>query len=67
MHQMLYQQSERYRQLSAPLGATERDVLGEHQGLVNAVLNRDIATAQALIAQHLRTTAERVLSVPQLA
>jgi DNA-binding GntR family transcriptional regulator len=38
MHQMLYQQSERYRQLSAPLSKAARDVGAEHQALLDAVL-----------------------------
>ena len=67
MHQILYQQSERYRQLSAPLAMTERDVKGEHQALVDAVLNKDIETAQALIAEHLDNTAQLLLNSPHLA
>ena len=56
MHLMLYQQSERYRQLSAPLGGDQRDVRGEHQALVDAVLGKDVQAAQALIVEHLQTT-----------
>ncbi len=56
MHLMLYQQSERYRQLSAPLGGDRRDVRGEHQALVDAVLGKDVQAAQALITEHLQTT-----------
>lgn len=56
MHQMLYQQSERYRQLSAPLSRETRDVGAEHQALLDAVLQRDIQAAQALMAEHLQTT-----------
>jgi DNA-binding GntR family transcriptional regulator len=62
MHQMLYQQSERYRQLSAPLGKGSRDVGAEHQALLDAVLNRDIQAAQALIAEHLQTTGRLLMS-----
>lgn len=56
MHQMLYQQSERYRQLSAPLAKEARDVGAEHQALLDAVLNRDIQAAQTLMGEHLQTT-----------
>ena len=66
MHQMLYQQSERYRYLSAPLAATERDVKAEHQAIVDAVLKRDIQAAQALLAQHLDHTAQLLLSSSRL-
>jgi GntR family carbon starvation induced transcriptional regulator len=67
MHQILYQQSERYRQLSAPLAVMDRDVKGEHQALVDAVLDRDVTTAQALIAAHLGHTAQLLLNSPHLA
>lgn len=66
MHQMLYQQSERYRFLSAPFAATQRDVKAEHQEIVDAVLGRDIPTAQALIARHLDHTAQLLLDSPHL-
>ncbi|MDR6522162.1 FCD domain-containing protein [Variovorax gossypii] len=62
MHQTLYQQSERYRQLSAPLSKEARDVGAEHRALLEAVLNRDIQTAQALIAEHLQTTGRLLLT-----
>jgi DNA-binding GntR family transcriptional regulator len=62
MHQMLYQQSERYRQLSAPLSKQARDVGAEHQALLDAVLNRDILAAQTLIAEHLQTTGRLLMT-----
>lgn len=65
MHQMLYQQSERYRQLSAPLSIEKRDVRAEHQALVDAVLNRDIQAAQTLIAEHLQMTGRLLLAALQ--
>ena len=64
MHQLLYQQSERYRQLSAPLGGDGRDVKAEHQALVDAVLDRDVQKAQQIIADHLRKTAELLMNSP---
>ncbi|VWX61158.1 conserved hypothetical protein [Burkholderiales bacterium 8X] len=67
LHEMLYQQSERYRQLSVPLQRTVRNVKAEHQGLVDAVLRRDVKTAQALMAEHLMITANTLLNSPQLA
>lgn len=66
MHDMLYQQSERYRQLSAPMAMVERDVLSEHQAIVNAVLNRDIQTAQECMVEHLYATARLLLASPKL-
>ncbi len=66
MHDMLYQQSERYRQLSAPLATVDRDVLSEHQAIVDAVLNRDIQAAQECMAEHLQATARMLLTSPKL-
>lgn len=67
MHDMLYQQSERYRQLSAPFSVTRRDVQAEHQALLDAVLGRDVERAQRLIATHLARTATLLLESPLLA
>lgn len=66
MHDMLYQQSERYRQLSAPMAMVKRDVLSEHQAIVNAVLNRDTQTAQECMVEHLYATARLLLASPKL-
>lgn len=65
MHQMLYEHTERYRQLAAPLqGNGQRDVANEHQMLLNAVLSKDIPLAQSLITAHLQTTVDLLLSTP---
>jgi DNA-binding GntR family transcriptional regulator len=61
MQAMLYQQSERYRQLSVSLAMVKRDVAAEHRDLVDALLKRDVELAQLLITRHLRTTADLVL------
>ena len=66
MHTLLYQQSERYRQLSAPLAVVARDVQGEHKTLFDAVLRRDVSGAQKLIARHLEKTATLLLTSPLL-
>lgn len=65
IHDMLYQQSERYRQLSAPLDAGERNVQTEHKALMDAVLGRDLSLARTLIDAHLQTTARLILDSPQ--
>jgi GntR family carbon starvation induced transcriptional regulator len=67
MHDLLYQQSERYRQLSAPFSATQRDVQAEHKALIDAMLERDVERAQQLIARHLEKTASLLLDSPLLA
>ena len=65
MHQMLYEHTERYRQLAAPLqGYGKRDVAAEHQILLNAVLSKDVPLAQALISAHLQTTVDLLLRSP---
>ncbi|MFA7556336.1 MAG: GntR family transcriptional regulator [Hydrogenophaga sp.] len=65
VHQMLYEHTERYRQLAAPLqGHSKRDVAAEHQALLNAVLSKDIPLTQTLIAAHLQTTVDLLLRAP---
>ena len=56
----LYDQSERYRQLSVPLARTERDVAREHREIADAVIARDIERACKAIAAHMWTTTEIV-------
>jgi GntR family transcriptional regulator, carbon starvation induced regulator len=56
----LYEQSERYRRLSLPIGASDRDVLGEHQGLMNAAIARDPEIV-TLMREHLSLTMKMVL------
>ena len=60
MYDMLYQQSERYRQLArSSATAATRDVEHEHQELMEAVLARDVARTHVLIERHLRATLEQ--------
>lgn len=66
MHEMLYMQSERYRQLSVPVSKTRRAVEVEHQALMNAVLSRDVAAAQSLVADHIQRTADILLTALDL-
>lgn len=56
----LYDQSERYRQLSVPLARTERDVALEHRNIAEAVIGRDAARACTAIASHMWTTTQIV-------
>lgn len=67
MHNMLYDQTERYRAISARAGSTtrgpKRDVKGEHSRIADAVIARDEATAVQLMEEHLGRTADRVLVV----
>ncbi|MES1980006.1 MAG: FCD domain-containing protein [Pseudomonadota bacterium] len=67
MHETLYQQSERYRQLTAPLKGGDRDVNAEHKALLDAALNHDILQTQNLMTAHLKATARQLLESPHLA
>ena len=57
----LYQQSERYRGLSIYVEG-ERDINGEHQGLVDAALDRNADRLVELMGAHLRTTTLKIVS-----
>ncbi|MDE3177403.1 MAG: FCD domain-containing protein [Pseudomonadota bacterium] len=66
IREMLYAQSERYRNLSK-IARPGRDVDAEHKGLLDACLARDAATACKRIEAHLRRTMEILLASPRLA
>lgn len=58
----LFDQAERYVALSIGFTAKPRDDMGEHEGLMKAVLARDAETACHLCAAHIRQTTEKVLA-----
>ena len=64
LHNLFYDQTERYRLISASAGAivhgSSRDVEAEHGRIVEVVIQRDIEKAQFLMETHLRTTVDRV-------
>jgi DNA-binding GntR family transcriptional regulator len=67
MHNMLYDQTERYRSISARAGlgaqGRKRDTTGEHSRLAEAVITRDEELAVRLMEEHLTRTADRVLAL----
>ena len=67
LHETLYEQSERYRRLSAPATDVPRDVASEHRAMMDAVLNHDVFEAQELMAAHVNATARLLISSPRLA
>lgn len=67
MRAMLYEQTERYRRLSIPLRRGDRDVIGEHRALLEAVLARDVERASNLIDDHLMRTTAIVVAAPLFA
>jgi GntR family transcriptional regulator, carbon starvation induced regulator len=62
----LYQQSERYRRLSVPVLATEREVENEHRAIAEAALGRDTAQACGLMKAHLLLTMNIIVQGLQL-
>jgi len=52
----LFDQAERYRRLSARMRQTARRKSTEHRRIMDATLQRDKATASALLADHIRST-----------
>lgn len=60
LHAQLYEQSERYRGLSAPY-ESKRDVPGEHQKIVDLALARDADGLVAATIDHIRTTTRLIV------
>jgi GntR family transcriptional regulator, carbon starvation induced regulator len=56
----LYEMSQRYRYMAAKGQSAERDVADEHRQIASAVKRRDVDTACALMADHIRRTAKIV-------
>jgi GntR family carbon starvation induced transcriptional regulator len=61
LHASLYEQSERYRGLSVGVERS-RDVIAEHQALVDAALARDAIKLVDLAQAHLRQTTALIIS-----
>lgn len=62
---MLFDQSDRYRRLSATSIRSDRDVGGEHRLLMEATLARDTRRVCELMESHFRKTAELVAQLTQ--
>jgi DNA-binding GntR family transcriptional regulator len=56
IREALYQQSERYRQLSVSVVASNRDTEAEHRSIAEAALGRQSARACELLKEHLTLT-----------
>lgn len=62
LSEMLREQTGRYRHLSVKAEtATLRDLVGEHQRIVKAVLERDVDLASKLLSEHFDLTTKLVL------
>lgn len=57
---------QRYRKLAARRAFPHRDVKAEHQAILEAVLRRDVAAAEALLVAHYTTTADIILAESDL-
>lgn len=66
LHGQLYEQSERYRGLSAH-AHHDRDVGAEHQALVEAALARDANRIVELMVSHIRATTSLIIGSARLA
>ncbi|WP_421937667.1 GntR family transcriptional regulator [Phenylobacterium sp.] len=66
LHAQLYEQSERYRGLSAHADR-DRDVGGEHQAIVDAALARDADRLVDLMVRHIRATTALIIGSARLA
>lgn len=64
LRDLLFAQTERYRQLSVPLRRGERDVNAEHKALMEAAIARDADRACLLMEKHLWRTANIILTSP---
>jgi GntR family carbon starvation induced transcriptional regulator len=59
--EQLYEESDRYRRISARQGSGGRDVVGEHKAIVAAIMARDTVQAPRLMQDHLLATMRLVL------
>lgn len=60
MRRTIYFCAERYRRLCLSITSIPRNVRQEHQGIMEAALNRDVSTVHVLISEHLETTYRKV-------
>lgn len=57
----MFNHHERYRRLSRIRTVLTRDIHAEHRGLMEAALDRDIATCQLVIRNHIESTTQAVI------
>jgi len=61
LREILYAQSERYRQISVPLDRRNRNVAAEHQAIAEAVIARDTEAGNRLLIEHMTRTTRIIL------
>lgn len=57
----MFKHHERYRRLSRVRTVLTRDIHAEHRDLMEAALDKDVATAQRVISQHIESTTQAVI------
>jgi len=62
-HETLFDLSDRVRHLSLRKSVNSRDVMAEHQAIMEAVVSRDAPKAVALLNAHFKRTAEIAIAV----
>jgi len=63
LQELLYAQHKRYRFISLRHASARRNLNAEHKALMEACLNRDVALARQLTAQHIENTANAVAAL----
>jgi DNA-binding GntR family transcriptional regulator len=62
----LRESAELYRRWSVPLELEERDIAGEHRGILRALLDHDADTAAELLTAHIQRTTNVLLEQDKL-
>jgi DNA-binding GntR family transcriptional regulator len=65
IREMLHARSERYRRISVPLSRALRPIAQEHEGIMQAALERDANRAAGLLSEHLELTSVILLQAEE--
>jgi DNA-binding GntR family transcriptional regulator len=65
IREMLHTRSERYRRISVPLSRALRPIAQEHEGIMQAALERDADRAVGLLSEHLELTSVILLQAEE--
>jgi DNA-binding GntR family transcriptional regulator len=65
IREMLHARSERYRRISVPLSRALRPIAQEHEGIMQAALERDADRAVGLLSEHLELTSVILLQAEE--
>jgi DNA-binding GntR family transcriptional regulator len=65
IRETLHARSERYRRISVPLSRAQRPITQEHEGIMQATLERDADRAVGLLSEHLEFTSVILLQAKE--